>query len=72
MLCVFDDVPCVLSFLLYIGTSLSKTLSDALISTFRMPGVSAVLETVFLMVATQSQETQSAQTTPTVSVGEPK
>jgi len=33
----------------------------------QMPGVSVVLDPVFLMVASQSQETQSAQTTPTVS-----
>merc|ERR1712192_110138 len=34
----------------------------------QMPGVSVVLGPVFLMVASQSQETQSAQTTLTVSV----
>ena len=54
-----------------LGPVFSKT-SDAIISIFRMPGVSVVLDPVFLMVASQSQETQSAQTTLTVSVGEPK
>merc|ERR1712212_1301596 len=34
----------------------------------QMPGVSVVLDPVFLMVASQSQEIQSAQTTRTVSV----
>ena len=37
-----------------------------------MPGVSAVLDPVSWMVASQSQEIQSAQTTRTVTVGEPK
>ena len=72
MLCVLEDVPSVLSVLPYIGLVFQIPCQMPLSPTFRMPGVSVVLDPVSWMVVSQYQETQSAQTTLTVSVGEPK